>query len=177
MRAVRHARRGRPLKFGRPSRLLTLTLPADVVDSLTTLDRDVAWAIVKLCERARRPGGRPSGGVANLARISGGRALILVDPAAFQRLPGVSVLTMADGRGLLALDANRGAADLEVAVTDRLEQGRLSPTERHGLTVFRGLLRQWRAEGIEFVTRSIIVAQNPGGARRSRATASGQGRR
>ena len=48
------AKRGRPLKFGRPTQLLTLSLPADVVGWLKHLDPDPAWAIVSLFEKAQR---------------------------------------------------------------------------------------------------------------------------
>ena len=54
-------------------------------------------------------------------QLPGQRALILVQPEAFRRLKGVSIIPLADGRGFLALEANRGVADLELAVLDRLE--------------------------------------------------------
>ncbi len=44
-------KRGRPLKFGRPTRLVTLSLPDDVVAWLRTIDKDPAWSVVKLFER------------------------------------------------------------------------------------------------------------------------------
>ena len=43
-------RRGRPLKFGRPARVLALTLPHDVVSALQRIHPDPAWAIVSLFE-------------------------------------------------------------------------------------------------------------------------------
>ena len=62
--------RGRPLKFGRPARLLALTLPHDVVAALRRIHPDPAWAIVSLYEKVakkarrhgppRRPVGPPS---------------------------------------------------------------------------------------------------------------------
>ena len=42
------ARRGRPRKFTRPSRTITLTLPEDTLEALAGLDPDVGRAIVRL---------------------------------------------------------------------------------------------------------------------------------
>jgi hypothetical protein len=44
-------RRGRPSKFGRPSRVVALTLPEDVIDRLRRVHRDLGWAIVKLLDQ------------------------------------------------------------------------------------------------------------------------------
>ncbi len=151
-------KRGRPPKFGRPARLITLTLPDDVVAWLASVDRDLGWAVVKLHERSSRARqGRPVQ-VADLVQLPGQRALILVQPEPFKNLNGVSVIPLADGRGLLALDAGRGVSDLELAVIDRLDAKTLSTEEREALSHLRLLLRQWRQEGVRFESRSIIVA-------------------
>jgi hypothetical protein len=42
---------GRPPKYGRPARLVPLTLPEDVLKWLGTIHPDPAWAIVNLYER------------------------------------------------------------------------------------------------------------------------------
>lgn len=96
--------------------------------------------------------------VADLVQLPGQRALILVQPEPFKNLKGVSVIPLADGRGLLALDAGRGVSDLELAVIDRLDAKTLSTEEREALSHLRLLLRQWRQEGVRFESRSIIVA-------------------
>jgi hypothetical protein len=147
------------LKFGRPARLVTLTLPTDVIDWLGRIDDDPAWALVKLHERSSRAVRRKGNSVADLVQLPGNRALILVQPDAFKRLKGVSIIPLADGRGFLALDSNRGVADLELAVLDRLEMASLSETEREALSVMRAKLKQWRLDGIEFESRAIIVAK------------------
>ena len=152
------SKRGRPPKFGRPAQLVTLTLPDDVIAWLETVDDDIGWAIVKLHERAasrRRPVERP---LVELAHSPGGRALILVQPAPFQHLPGVSIIPLSDGRGFLALQSGQGVANLEIAVIDRLEGSAGSPLERSALEVLRMRLREWRQEGIEFESRSIVIA-------------------
>ncbi len=150
------ARRGRPPKYGRPAQLVTLTLPDDVIAWLKTLHHDPAWAIVKLHDRASRA--HKPVALAELVQLPGRRALILVNTEAFKPLPGISVIPLADGRGLLALDAGRGVADLELAVIDRLEAPDASPAERETLTALRQRLREWRQAGVRFETRSIILA-------------------
>ena len=49
MKLVR-SRRGRPQKFGRPSRALTLTLPEDVIAALISINDDVSRAVVGLVQ-------------------------------------------------------------------------------------------------------------------------------
>jgi len=131
-------RRGRPPKFGRPGQSLTLTLPGDVVEWLLTLHDDPAWAIVGLHER-RGTLKRPSRSVkaaAELVQLPGRRALILVRPEALRSVAGVSVVPLSDGRAFIALDAGSSAADLEVAVLDRLDAPGVSGEERAQLIEF-----------------------------------------
>lgn len=149
-------RRGRPPKFGRPAQLVTLTLPDDVIVWLKGLHPDLAWAIVKLHEQANRR--RRPIELAELVRLPEGRALILVNAEVLSHIPGIAVIPMSDGRGLLALDAGRGVADLEIAVIDRLEAPRLAPDEREALVALRDRLREWRQQGVGFESRTIIVA-------------------
>lgn len=156
--AVR-ARRGRPLKFGRPARPLTVTLPHDVVAWLERLHPDPAWAIVRLYERARRAAAPPASEPVELVQLPGRRALILVRPEGFGGLPGVSLIPLQDGRAFLALEAGRGLADLELALLDRSEDARATPRERANLAAVRARIKAWRQEGVRFETRSIIMAQ------------------
>jgi hypothetical protein len=150
-------KRGRPQKFGREAQLISLTLPRDVIDWLGTLDDDLGWAIVKLYERATKAKSRDAR-VAQLVHFPGNRALIMVRADLFKEMPGVSPLPLTDGRAFLALDAGKGVADLELFVLDRLEDQKITPIEREALIDLRGLLKQWRHEGIRFESRSIIVA-------------------
>ena len=55
-RAVR--RPGRPSKFGRPGRVVAVTLPEDALTALHQVDPDTGWAIVKLLERGA-PAAKP----------------------------------------------------------------------------------------------------------------------
>jgi hypothetical protein len=155
------AKRGRPLKFGRPTQLLTISLPGDVVAWLRKLDPDPAWAIVSLFERATKKA-RGELRTAELVQLPGKRALILVRPDVFSGLAGVSVVPLSDGRGFLALESGRGIADLEVAVVDRLDAPALPAEQRVALGEVRQLLRDWRHQGLQFVTRSILVVEQQG---------------
>src|SRR5262245_49362944 len=101
------SRRGRPLKFGRPAQVVTLTLPDDVVAWLSEVDDDLAWALVKLFDRARKAAVSRRVEVAGLFQIPDHRALILVQPAHFRNLAGVSLIPLADGRAFLALQPGR----------------------------------------------------------------------
>ncbi len=168
-------RRGRPHKFGRPAELITLTLPRDVIDWLGTLDADLGWAVVKLHERSARAARARQPKVAELVQLPGHRSLILVQPDLFKNLKGVSIIPLADGRGFLALEANRGVADLELAVIDRLEVSSVGAAEREALSLLRLLLKQWRNDGIEFESRAIIVAKRPGTTKRPNRLSTVQG--
>lgn len=153
-------KRGRPLKFGRPTQLLTVSLPADVVDWLKAIDPDPGWAIVSLFEKSqRRSAGRGTPRAAELVQLPGKRALILVRPDAFRALNGVSVIPLSDGRGFLALTEGRGIADLEVSVVDKLDSPDLTEDQRRALAEVRQQLREWRHQGLHFESRSILVVE------------------
>src|SRR5262245_55747974 len=95
--------RGRPKKYGRDARAITIRLPEDVLGRLESLDDDVGRAIVRLVELhwttqtpiARRP--------AEIAAF-GNQAVIVVRPAkVLKRLPGVQLVPVSNGRALISL--------------------------------------------------------------------------
>lgn len=151
-------KRGRPQKFGREAQLISITLPRDVINWLATMDDDIAWAIVKMYERSTKARARDNR-VAQLVRFPGNRALILVRAGLFNEMPGVSPISLTDGRAFLALEAGKGVADLELFVLDRIDDQKIDAAEREALVELRALLKQWRQDGIRFESRSIIVAQ------------------
>jgi len=154
-------RRGRPPKFGRPSQLVTLTLPNDVVDWLKTVHPDAAWAVVKLHEQSNRRV-RRAVALAELVPLPQRRALIMVNTEVLRQLPGAAIIPLSDGRGILALEAGKGVADLELAVIDRLDDRAVAPAEREALQALRDRLRDWRRQGVRFESRAIIVAHRMG---------------
>ena len=62
--ALVQVRRGRPHKFSRPARTVTVTLPDDVIEALGQIDADLSRAIVRL---AMPLGNRPQAPVAEVA--------------------------------------------------------------------------------------------------------------
>ncbi len=156
-------RRGRPSKFGRPSQVVALTLPNDVVRGLRKVDPDVGWAIVTQFEKS------PARAIAEadeaqpdveLVTIADRRSLIVVNRQVFKNLRGVSIVPLHGDRAFLALDAGRGMTDLELAVIDSLDDPRVEIRERKALQKLRAHLRGWRTDKtLRFHTRSIIVVE------------------
>ena len=164
--------RGRPPKFGRAARVVAITLPHDVLEWLEGIHPDPAWAIVSLFERAR-----PATQVLRwdepdevaLASIGERRALITVDHQLFKRMKEVAAIPLSAGRAFLALAPGRGMADLELAVTDYLEDG-AGEDARARFTGVRKRLRELRRDGdLRFETRSIIVVETRRASRRKGA--------
>ena len=161
--------RGRPSKFGRPSRVVALTLPEDVVDRLHRVDADLGWAVVKLLDQNPRqskgaPDGQPD---VELVTVADRRSLIVVNRNVISNLPGVNIIPLNGTRAFLALDIDRGMSDLELAVTDRLVAPGIRPRERAALLALRGHLTAWRHDAaLRFHTRAIIVVERPRAARR-----------
>lgn len=161
-RAASHAKRGRPPKFGRPSRVVAITLPEEVVRGLRRVHDDLAWAIVQLFEtsasrRSTRPPVRPD---SELLAITPTGSLIVVNRELFKDLPGVSVIPLHDDRAFLAFDRNASIADLEVALMDRLANRAIGARERRALSALRAHVRQWRRDRkLRCDMRSIIVLE------------------
>lgn len=159
--------RGRPPKFGRPSQIVALTLPQDVLDALRTVHRDLGWAIVRLVEStlgggaANRTSTPPP--LAELAHLPGKRALIVIQPQACRGLRGISTIPLADGRAFLALDQAGGLADLEVAILDVLDATPRQTRRGAQLMQLRDIVRAWRRDpGLTVRSKSIIVMNTLG---------------
>jgi hypothetical protein len=156
-----HGRRGRPSKFGRPSHVVALTLPEDVIRGLRKVHPDIAWAIVRLFEK--RPNRAPDEAAqpdAELVTIAERRSLIVVNRAIFKSLPGISIIPLTANRAFLALDVGRGMTDLELAVIDRLDDPASERRERAALKGLRAQLRAWRHDRtLRIHTRAIIVVE------------------
>jgi hypothetical protein len=160
-------RRGRPSKFGRPSRVVAVTLPEDVIAKLHRLHRDMGWAIVKLTDSQARqrstayadiePDVEPD---VELVTVADRRALIVVNREVIRNLPGVNIIPLSGTRAFLAVDIDRGLSDLELAVNDSLASSTPGQRERQGLVKFQAQLRTWRHDQmLRFRTRAIIVVE------------------
>lgn len=148
---------GRPPKFGRPSRAVTLTLPTDVLDRLAALNSDLGRAIVDLVEqhpRERAPRER----AAELASY-GRHAVIVVRPLpALARLTGVQLVPLSNGRALMSLAPNQSIPELELELRDAIE--RVSGADRSALEQLANLLREARrSPAVSLEARTIIVVE------------------
>ena len=162
-------RRGRPPKFGRPSRLVALTLPVDVLARLQRISGDIARAVVSLVENGTGVDSSTSQPDVELAHLTKRDALIVVNRHLVGTLPGISLLPLDEHRAFLALGVGKGLSDLEVAVQDRLDEEHLPNEERRALESIKQQLRSWRlGSEHEFVTRAIIVVRPPKRARTPR---------
>ena len=154
------ARRGRPQKFGRPSRALTLTLPDDVIEALGDVDNDLSRAVVRLSQPlltdvvARPP--------AELSKY-GDSAVIVIKPlAALNRMPGVSLVPLPDGRALISLRDAMSVHEFELQLGDAIDGGTdMEPWERSAMSSIREILKSARqSKGITVHQRSSIVLQS-----------------
>jgi hypothetical protein len=151
--------RGRPPKYGRPSRVVAVTLPISVIAALRRRHQDLGWAIVDVVEQSGPRGRtRPAAAQpAELVEVGGGQALIVVAPDLVHFLPGVRMIPLSDTRAFLALEPGRGLADLEVAVLDRVKS--LAPgRERRAAQQLARQLAEWRRSSqLAFESRSILL--------------------
>ena len=162
-RQSRRSRRGRPLKFGRPSRVVVLTLPSDLLRGLRKIDPDPAWAIVSLFENRVAELGSTSpeeSDDADLVGIAKRRSLIVINRSVFRSLPGVNIIPLHGDRAFLALGIGQGTADLELAVGERLASPGIGERERKALFGLQARLRSWRHDRrLRFHTRAIILVE------------------
>lgn len=154
------AGRGRPPKYGRPSRSVNVTLPQDVLARLGAVDADLGRAIVTLVERktgARVPAIRP-------AEVStyGNHAVIVVTPIkALKRLRGVQLVPLGNGRCLISLVPPHSIPQLELDIRDVLARGDAIGFEREALEAIAEILRAARASrDTTPEERTIIVLES-----------------
>lgn len=160
---VNGTRPGRPPKFGRPSQLVAITLPKDVIRALRKIHPDLGWAILSLFEREPHPRSvRPTAPFnAQLTTIGTHRSVIVVDRRLVRNLPGVDVVPVDGDRALLAVEPGLGMADIELAVIDRLARRRVGRTERHALEELRARLAHWRLDArLRSRMRAIVVLED-----------------
>jgi hypothetical protein len=155
------ARRGRPQKFGRPSRAVTVTLPEDVITALGGVDADLGRAVVELAQPlladvVHRP-------PAELAKY-GTSAIIIVKPfEALAEMAGVTLVPLPDGRAVISLDDSMSVHEFELRLRDAIEGDDLEPRERAALSAIGEILKSARqTKGVLVQQRKIIVLQAPG---------------
>ena len=152
-------RRGRPRKFGEPSRAVTLTLPENVIAALDAVDHDLSRAVVRVTqpEMAKQP--HPA---AELVTF-GGRAVIVVNPTrTLERRTGVILVPLSDGRALIAFDESMTPARLELKIQDELDDRALPAEDARDLREHPRPARRRRADrqSVVLLQRNIIVLEN-----------------
>jgi hypothetical protein len=149
--------RGRPSKYGRPSRALTVTLPEEVIARLSRIDADLGRAIVSVTEY-RAPKRRAPIQRAELASF-GAHAVILVTPVkALKRIPGVRLVPIGGGRALISLDEAGSLPQFELYLRDAIERGDVDGPERETLEAIAGILRRARqSPAVNVEERTIVV--------------------
>lgn len=154
---LRIHKRGRPMKYGRAARPVTITLPEDVLARLEADGSDVGDAIVKLVER--HAPARPTASRGPELTAYGSHAVIVVTPnKALKRLPGVQLVPIGGGRALISLDAPRTTAQFELDLRDAAEWPDISDDDRESLGAIAKILRQSRrSRDVSVEERTIIV--------------------
>jgi hypothetical protein len=152
-------KRGRPAKFDRPSRLVAMTLPEDVIAALRSRNRDLAKAVVELVgESLDRVGQRAASATVSLVPVAPRRFLITIDASTVTHLPGCDLVPFGSDVAFLALESGRGLSDLTLAVEDRLDEPRMDERERSALVTIRTALHAWRRDpNFSDEARSIVV--------------------
>ena len=155
-----NARRGRPQKFGRPSRAVTLTLPDDVIAALTGVDDDLSRAVVQLSQPlltdvvVKPP--------AELSKYGDSAVIVVKSLLALNRMRGVSLVPLPDGRALISLDESISVHEFELMLGDAIDDGAgLEPWERSVMASILEILKSARHNHeITVHQRSIIVLQS-----------------
>ena len=158
--ALPSPRRGRPRKFGAPSRAVTLTLPENIIDALEHVDRDLSRAVVRVAQPEIRK--RPHA-AAELSPF-GRRAVIVITPTrTLERQLGVMLVPLSDGRALISFDESMTPARLELRIEDALEDETLPPGDVEILASIRELLKKARrSSSVTLSQRNIIVLERSG---------------
>ena len=150
-------RRGRPRKFARPSRAVTLTLPEEVIQALAAVDADLSRAVVRVAQPEMAKRAHPPAELAAFGR----KAVIVVNRTrSLEQRTGVVLVPLSDGRALISFNEPLSIAQLELSIQDAIDDPLLAPAD--GL-VFQGIgriLREARrSKGVTLQKRSIIVIE------------------
>jgi hypothetical protein len=156
LREPRRRERGRPLKFGRPARSVSVTLPDDVLDALRARNRDVGRAIVGLLPAGSSAALEPR---AVVLHQTGRRAVIVVRPVeALRRLPGVDLVSLGDpDRALIAFTDGMTVAAFELRVQDLLDGPPLPEDDAEVISQLAALLREVRRTAGRSLSEATII--------------------
>jgi hypothetical protein len=113
---------GRPRKFSEPSRPITITLPATTLRQLEQIDEDRGRAIVKLAKSAAWGDTKGKRAPVEIVELSGDTGLVIIGPApSLKKIEFLRLVEVAPARFLLALKPGHNFHELELALTDVME--------------------------------------------------------
>jgi hypothetical protein len=113
---------GRPRKFERPSRVITLTLPEDTIDMLSQINTDRAKAIVQAVEIATPPESETRSAV-ELIEVGSKTGMLTVPYCGYLHdIPSLKFIKIAANRFLVALSVGSTLSSVEITVSDELEK-------------------------------------------------------
>ncbi len=136
---------GRPPKFNEQSTPVTVTLPRRVLQTLETIDRDRARAIVH-CVEGVACRARPDVQELGTIKTFNGSELIVVPPCeSLKKIPGLKLIEISPLRCLLAIPSGTSTESLEISLIDLLEHlPKEAIGERRILTALRQKIGQHR---------------------------------
>jgi hypothetical protein len=145
---------------------VTLTLPVDVIDALSSSGSDISRTIVRL---AALEGSRRAYPPAELVTF-GRHAVIAVTPSkTLEKRTGVSLVPLPDGRALISFEQALSIPALELLIADALDDRLLPSVDRAIFQSIAEILKTARRDAdITLMQRSIIVLR---GRRRAKAPA------
>lgn len=157
------SRRGRPRKFDRPSRAVTLTLPEDVIATLQAMDMDLSRAVVRATQPiAASTPTRPA------ELISYGNRSVIIVPRSrvLRERTGVELIPISDGRALISMDERLSLAQLELKLTDALADPVL---DRDGRALFETLVEILKGartdDTVQLQQRHVVILHHRNGSR------------
>jgi len=154
-------KRGRPPKFGRPARAVTVTLPLDVIDKLRAIHTDLSRAIVDLVESQWR---EEDPHQVRTREISPGHHLILVPYLeTLTQVAGVRLFPVSTGQYLVVVPARGRTQDLELSLRDMLEAGAVPAHEKSAVEDLVRLLARYRRQLSITEESFLIVLQERSG--------------
>jgi hypothetical protein len=149
------SRRGRPRKFFRPSRAVTVTLPDDVIAALQSVNPDLSLAVATVVPAMTATEPPP---LAELVSGDGQTVIVIPPNRALQERAGVELVPLPDGRALIAFDKTLSASHIELRLADAMADPSLSGEDR---AVFEGIaeiLRRTRRDSESALDqRNILV--------------------
>jgi len=113
---------GRPRKFQEPSHPITVTLPNRTLELLASIDHDRAKAIARATDMAL-PAHVPPQRLVEIIEVAERVGLLVTPPSRYlKKIRLLNMVEVAPSRFLLTLPSGTALAELEVAVSDMLDE-------------------------------------------------------